>query len=517
MRSKQFGRGAMRRTIPVTLTACLLLLGCTATHARAQFRPTLKWGKCPADVEATFVSKHKCGYLTVLEDRSKPTGGTVRLLVAKVPPVGVPARRGIGTAVGSNVGDADTLSGGIAEGTTRLQRVNIQAEQRGSGHSRPSLRCPETDALQARAAGARTGDISLTMEFAAAVKACATRLRAAGVKLEQYDSAASAADLEDLRTASGVHAWAFLGSYGTRSRTLFEYLRRYPGHTRAAYLDSPWFPEIDDLTGGATGTRAVLQAMFDACAADPSCAHTYPHLQLTWQRALVRLAKTPIRGTGFANAGTGVAIVPVLVDAGKLLRMARFTLGGDGPDNLTLLPSFIKDAAAGKLTPELGSLVANDPIFCAGYRPACVDQGGFSLGVYLSTFCRDELPFINRATLTAAVGDDPVYRAVFTNSPYLAACKAWAVAPSPTAPHRTTSRARQLLMSGQFDSFSSPAVTSAEAARLAHAWPLVIPGQTHNVLGFNDCVIGIRNQWTFAPTRPPESRTCTDTPAITFR
>lgn len=505
----------MRRAALLALTACLLLLGCIATHARAQFRPTLTWGPCPADVEDSFVSSHRCGYLTVLEDRSKPTGPRVRLLVARVPPVGVPARRGIGTAVGSNVGDPDPIGGGIAEGTTRVQRVNIQAEPRGSGpHSTPSLRCPETDTLQVRAAGARTGDISLTADFAAAVKACAARLRASGVDLAQYDSSTSAADLEDLRTASRVENWAFIGSYGTRSRTLFEYLRLYPGHTRAAYLDSPWFPEIDELTGGVTGTRAALRAMFDFCATDPNCANAYPNLGQTWQAALTRLSRTPLRGLATKSDGS---VVHLLVDAGKLLRMARFALGGDGPDNLTRLPSIIKNAAAGDLAPELADLVANDPVFCAGYRPTCPQQSGFSLGVYLSTFCRDELPFVDEAKLTAAVAGDPVYRDVFISSPYLAACKAWAVAPAPKGPSQDASPTPQLLISGQFDSFSQSEITLAGARRLAHAWPLVVPGQTHNALGFNDCFIGIRNKWTFTPTQAPESSLCTDTAAVRFK
>jgi hypothetical protein len=108
---------------------------------------------------------------------------------------------------------------------------------------------------------------------------------------------------------------------------------------------------------------------------------------------------------------------------------------------------------------------------------------------------------------------------VFSNSPYLAACKAWAVPPSPTAPRETGSPTPQLLISGQFDSYSPPALTRAEAARLQRAWPLVIPGQTHNVLGFADCAITIRNRWTFAPTHPPDSSTnsCTGTTASPFR
>ncbi len=506
---------AARRAALLALTACLLLPACAAPQAHAQFRPTVEWGPCPADVEDSFVSSHRCGYLTVLEDRSKPTGRRVRLLVAQVPPVGVPAQPGIGTAVGANVGDPDAVGGGIAEGTTRLQRVNIQAEPRGSGpHSTPSLRCPETDALQVRAAGARTGDTSLTADFTAAVKACATRLRASGVDLAQYDSTTAAADLEDLRVASGVDNWAFIGSYGTRSRTLFEYLRSYPGHTRAAYLDSPWFPDIDELTGGVTGTRAALKALFDVCVADPNCAHSYPELEQTWQAALTRLSATPLRGLATKADGS---VIPVLVDAGKLLRIARLALGGDGPDNLKRPPSIIKNAAAGILAPELAGLVANDPDFCAGYRPTCTQQSGFSLGVYLSTFCRDELPFIDEGRLTAAVAGDPVYRDVFLRSPYLDACKAWAITPAPQRPTQVASPTPQLLISGQFDSFSQPEITLAQAQRHTRAWPLVAPGQTHNVLGFDDCVIGLRNTWTFTPTQEPESSACTDTPAIKFK
>lgn len=497
----------MRHAVVVafTLTACLIQLGCSAPAHRAQFQPTLRWGTCPADIETTFLSPHRCGRLTVLENRARPGGPRVRLFVLKVWPVGVHARPGLDTAFGQNIGDPGTIDGDAATGATRMQRVSVQAEPRGAGlHSAPSLRCTETDSLQEQAAAARTGDASLTARFVAAVFACAKRLRAAGVDLNSYDANASAADTEDLRVTSGVGSWAVLGSYGTQSRTLFEYLRTHPGRARAAYLDSPWFPAVDELTGGAIGTRAALQALFQDCISDHACNRAHPHLQQTWRRALTRLATTSLRGP--ATRGDGKTI-PVLVDAGKLLRMARFALGGDGPANLTQLPSIIEAAAAGRLEPHLATLVANDPLFCAGYRPLCSGQARFSLGTYLSTFCRDELPYIEPASLTQAVAGDPAYRAVFANSPYLAACKAWPVTQAPRPPQDPHTKAPLLLMSGQFDSFSPPALTNARAADFGTATSVTVPGTTHNVLGFADCALTIRNEWTFAPT-VPVSQTC---------
>jgi len=40
------------------------------------------------------------------------------------------------------------------------------------------------------------------------------------------------------------------------------------------------------------------------------------------------------------------------------------------------------------------------------------------------------------------------------------------------------------------------------------AWALTIAGQTHNVLGFSDCTISIRNQWTLHPDQAPDTHQC---------
>lgn len=481
----------------------------------ASFQPSLEWTDCPADVEATFLSDHECGYLTVLEDRSKPDGHTIELLVIRVPPVGVTPAPGIVSGIGQNVGDPYDMSGGIATGATRLGRVVIELEHRGAGpHSEPSLHCPEVDALTERAAVSRTGDDELTASFVDAVGACAQRLRWAGVDPAAYDVAAIVADREDLRTVLGIDQWYTLGSYGTASRYLFEYLRTHPDLVGAAYADSPWFPQVDELTGGVLGTRAALQRLFAACETDSDCSASYPNLEQTWTAALDRLAEAPLHGTHETASGT---TIEVTVDAGKLLRAARFALGGDGPNNLRGLPEMIAAASAGQMTPQVLSIVANDPIFCAGYRPLCSGQDGFSLGVYLTTFCRDQLPFIDHDALSAAIDNDPVYQSVFGDSPYINACDAWDVPPGdPNTTAPVDIDVPLLFLPGQFDSYSPPQWAHEQAARQHQAWSIEIPANTHNTLGFAECAITARNTWVSNPTAPPDTTACAGTPPMTF-
>jgi pimeloyl-ACP methyl ester carboxylesterase len=198
-----------------------------------------------------------------------------------------------------------------------------------------------------------------------------------------------------------------------------------------------------------------------------------------------------------------------VVDDGTLLRVARFALGGDGPGNLALLPGIVSDAARGKLSADLMRLVAADPLLCAGYRPLCDRQKGFAWGVYLTVFCRDQLPFLDRSELRELAAGEPAYEKVFVNSPYLEACAAWDVQ-SATRPPRTHVDAGVplLLLSGQFDSFSPPEWSRAAARRHRSVWALEVPGQTHNTLGFSDCAISIRNSWVRAPSLPPRGTGC---------
>jgi pimeloyl-ACP methyl ester carboxylesterase len=498
----------------VVSSASVACLGACGSNPAKGFEPVLGWGECPADVEVTFISRHECGTLTVLEDRAQPNGPTVDLLVVKVWPVGVdePPPE-FGTGVGGNIGDPRLLSGGIATGATRWGRIVVQMEARGAGpHSSPSLRCVEADDLAVRSAGARSGDPELEAAFVEAVGSCATRLRTAGIEPAAYGVADTAADLEDLRVALGLDHWAGIGSEGTTSRVLFEYVRMYPERVTAAVTDSPWFPDVDDLTGGVIGTRTALAELFDVCSADPSCETSYPHLDQTWESALDRLTDHPIHTTYRGGDGAPIA---VLVDAAKLLRAARFALGGDGPADVAELPATIAAAADGQATDWIVSTLAEDPTFCVGYRPFCTAQSGFSLGTYLTAFCGDQGSLIDDDALTNVIDGDPVYDAVFARSPYRAVCRAWDVPSSdPAIAEPVDTEVPLLMLSGQFDSFSPLPPAAAAADRSTTSWSVTIAAQTHNVLGFAQCAGELRDDWRRHPTTRPDVENCPSSPPI---
>jgi pimeloyl-ACP methyl ester carboxylesterase len=493
------GRGRRLRWIASTIAVSLVLIGCTGiSRSKEPFHPTLEWGTCPADVEIQFISRHRCGWFSVLADRSEPEGTTLRLFVTETWPVGITAPPYAGSGIEPALGGTASYTQ-KAIGATRLGRIGYSLERRGTGHSEPSLACPESDRVKDGAAGGA----SLLSDFLDAVGACHDRLVAAGVDLADYDVQASVQDLEEFRVALGLDQWWNLGSVGSGSLFLFEYLREFPTSVRAAYLDTPQFPELDEVTGGIDGARYALDQVFAACRADARCNTAFPDLEASWSRALRNVAAHPLHGSFHAQSGRRIQ---VSIDAATLLRAARFTLGGDGPENLLGLPAMISAAAAGRITPELGSIVANDPVFCAGYLPNCNPGGAFNLGDYLSVFCRDEAPFVDQTTVAAAIGADPAYRAVFTEDPYLAACKVWDVPPADPEVHaRVRTSVPLLILTGQFDSFSPLPVASSAATTLEHALVLDIPGQTHNVLGFSDCPIDIRNAWVRDPMSTPDS------------
>ena len=92
---------------------------------------------------------------------------------------------------------------------------------------------------------------------------------------------------------------------------------------------------------------------------------------------------------------------------------------------------------------------------------------------------------------------------MFVRSPYRQACEAWDVpAADPAVAQPVDTDVPLLMLPGQFDSFSPPAVAEAQAARLPLASTIAVPGQTHNTLGFADCAITARNEWAQDPTDP---------------
>lgn len=499
------------RSVLLALAGSLALAGCTLgtdPEPAVAFTPTLVWGQCPSDVEVTFLARHECGTLTVLADRMDPEGPRVELMVARAwPETGEPGP-GLHLTYGTEVGTTDPVGGGITTNATLLNRVAVKIEWRGVGpHTDPVLRCPEVEGLRPQLTAAPTGHEATRLAFVDAVRRCGERLRAAGIDPADYHAAAAVEDAEELRILLGVDRWAVNSSYGTQSRYLFEAMRRYPGTLGPSYLDSPWPPHLDDLTGGVLGLRAGLATLFEECAAAPRCRTARP-LEESWRAALARLGGRPLRGRTTRPDGVRT---DVLVDAGRLVRVARSALGGDGPQLLTQLPAMIRAAELGRLHPQLAQAVALDPGLCAGYRPLCAGQEDFAWGVHLTSLCRDQLPFLDRDRLTRAIAGDQVLEAVYGADVWDEVCAAWDVPPAdrPPAGWPEPPPVPLLLMPGRFDSFSDVDWAREVAdASTGDVQLLVGHGDTHNTLGLSTCIRSTRDRWVADPTRRVAPDTC---------
>ena len=181
---------------------------------------------CPFDIPDGY--DMECGYLTVPENRSDPNSATIDLAVAIVR-VDNPASDPIIYLAGGPGSSAIDEFVSAPESWDINQFLYgsdlILLDQRGTGYSYPTLNCWEME---------QAAENSIS-DYDAAV-ACHDRLVSDGIDLTAYNSAESAADVEDLRIALGYDTWNLFGiSYGTR--LALEVMRDYPDGIRSVIID----------------------------------------------------------------------------------------------------------------------------------------------------------------------------------------------------------------------------------------------------------------------------------------
>jgi pimeloyl-ACP methyl ester carboxylesterase len=492
-------------------TACLAatlltLAACTAPDPVPKaFSPTFRIATCPTDVEVQFLDPHECGYLKVLEDRDEPNGRRIELFVLRVDPIGVDPSPDPVLVAGWDIGDVTPY--GAAQGlATNVHRVVYFLDERGVGHSRPSLACPE---VPQATAGLASSDPAFRETFTDAVGSCKDRLTGAGIDLGSYDLEESAADIEDLRRTLGIPIWN-VGSYGTDSRIVLELLRTAPDHIRAVYLDAAQFPQLPDPDVAATGTAQAIKQLLRECAGNAACRRSFPHLAADWSAALDRFDREPVRAPVPRPGASGTHSISVAVDAPTLVRAIRAEFVTMEAGRIATIPFIIQAAASGRLTTELASVIGNDPTLCAGYRPNCAVADTSSLGEYFSILCRDEAPFVDGTSTSDRIAGSAAIDAAFATNPYLQACSIWNVPPAAAtldAPVRIDMPA--LVLSGQFDPFSPPSLIRTFAASLP-AFFLDVPGQAGSVIAHAGCPNEIRNEWLDTPADPPADTSCLD-------
>jgi pimeloyl-ACP methyl ester carboxylesterase len=263
-----------------------------------EFAPRYQAHVCPFHGEAKFDDDIvECGSVLVPEDRTNPDSRLIRLSLMQVkssdanPPGGTVVRLEGGPGVSSvTSGRAEYYSG---PGGAKLRAVahHVFFDQRGIGYSEPAF-CRAVPPLFAL--GEAMGDKADALAQAV-LRRCLDEARAQGIQINAYSNWENALDVRDLRRALGLQQWTIFGiSYGTQLGQGVMLVDREG--TRAAILDSVAPAEVipHSPNAAAANFRNSLDALAQACSAQPACAEAYPDLRGRFYDVIRAYGKEPL-------------------------------------------------------------------------------------------------------------------------------------------------------------------------------------------------------------------------------
>jgi pimeloyl-ACP methyl ester carboxylesterase len=337
------------------LVAVVLLVVPLAPHLAAQSRlPRFERGNCLVEGDWAREVRRECGWLVVPESRDRASTRTLRLAVEILrarQPSGEPPRVFLHGGPGG-AGGIRLYSEGVARSPLPLHRDVVIYDQRGAGFSEPKL-CSAYDGVAEAAHNLRV-DAERERKLTEARRACIADLEAQGINRFAYNTAASAADLTDLRRTLGYASWDIYGvSYGARLAQ--EAMARDGGAIRSVVLGSPAARSFSVQAEQPLSTQRALERVFAACAEQPPCREAFPNVERDFYDAYDKLTTSPIpvplvrpeggrhtvwldgnrlvddiRNRMIDQPRAGVARVPLLLHellAGDHLRAAREIVG----------------------------------------------------------------------------------------------------------------------------------------------------------------------------------------------
>ncbi len=355
--------------------------------------PRFEPAPCPKLPGAEELANASCGYLVIPENRSRPTGRTIRLMIAKYPARSPEKRADPVVYLAGGPGDIAPLEvNGLIAADFIRDRDILVVSQRGTMFSEPALTCAPVDDFARELLGLRFYSEATKRAHLAATEACHRELAATGADLSAYNSTESAADFADLRKVLGFTTWNVYGtSYGSYlAQTL---MRDHPEGIRSIVLDSV-LPTTYTIPGNWQNARAGFGNLFQACAAETACNAAHPHLEETFTRLVNKLEAEPLTTT-VSDPATGED-VRVVLDGGALvdwLRNQNYAV-----PLLRAAPDRIDGLAAGR--PDSIEAIAKDRAGRA--PPPGPDVPALGYGLSYGVSCREAYPFATPEDLAAA-------------------------------------------------------------------------------------------------------------------
>jgi pimeloyl-ACP methyl ester carboxylesterase len=436
----------------------------------------------------------RCGYLTVPENRSRPSDRTIRLAVAIVPPVAPtpepdPVVYLAGGPGSGAIGSAPEL---IDAGLNR-DRELILMDQRGVTFSKPDLLCTESSRFVARRVGLVYDALSTGRQQAAATRACHRRFVEEGIDLPAYNTTENAADFADLRAALGIAEWNVYGvSYGTD--LALSYMRDHPEGIRSVTLASVVPPHVVTLGWLWDNARRGFDNLFRTCAAQQRCHRRHPTLRRTFTRLVRKLEAHPV--TARVRPTPGAPRVKVVLDGGALVNW--LVLMALGSPNYPEVPNSIDQLAAGRPQNIAASwaTLSQQPINGLLEGVVCSEWVPYERKSKLLEQGRKAFPRYPDSVLAQA----PQFPFAFED------CRIWDVPKAPaTARAVTRSAIPTLLLSGTFDAVTAPRPARIAARTLPNSTITNIPGVGHDPVDKSDCAADVLASFLSTPSAPDTS------------
>lgn len=449
--------------------------GFTPTPTPISYQPRFESAPCAFPIPRGY--NPECGYLIVPENRTRPDTRQISLHVAIF-------RNRSGTP---NLDPVIKLSGGpgssglntagylLGKGMDAIvdRRDFIVFDQRGTGYSRPRLDCPERSAIVPALLGGRLSPEESKQIIIHAFHRCRDRLIAEGVDLAAYNSAASAADINDLRFVLGydkLNLYAI--SYGTRLALTL--MRDYPNAVRSAVLDSAYPLQVNLYTSLAPNAERAFNVFFDRCAADPNCNSSFPDLRAVFYELVDELNAHPVWVSLYIESDTQ----NVQLNGGLLIDV--LFVGLYNPAVTASMPQMIYDIRDRKYD-------------ILRERLALYFDASGALGMQMAVQCSEEFPFnAPEEAYAAAQGVQPQIAAFFPDSvqPLFAVCREWTgTPPDPRENLPVSSDLPTLILAGEGDPITPPDWGRMVAGDLTHAYFHEFPDNGHWVARSSPCAV----------------------------
>jgi pimeloyl-ACP methyl ester carboxylesterase len=322
-----------------------------------------------------------------------------------------------------------------------------------------------------------------------AFRRCRDRLIAEGIDLSAYHSAASAADLNDLRIALGYEKLnLYAVSYGTRLALTM--MRDYPAAVRSAVLDSAYPLQVNPYISLVPNAERAFNVFFDRCAADATCSVSYPDLRTVFYELVDELNARPV----WVSLLTDGARQTVRLDGGLLIDV--LFVGLHNPAVTTSMPQMIYDIRQGDHT-------------ILRERLALYFDASGALGMQMAVQCAEEIPFNTpEDAYVAAQGVQPQIAAYYLNSlePLFSVCREWSFAPpDPRENLPVFSDIPTLILAGEQDPITPPEWGRMVAQDLSNSYFHEFPGNGHWVARSSHCALSMALAFWDDPTMDPVS------------